>query len=181
MQVLGIGQTKHVRSHLYLFGTLGEIHIHSGQIRISLQSHQIHFGSTMLPLFPSFNSHFSQVVISTLLFLFLSCCISSLGKRAYSTMVQYQQSSVTPVVLDYQGDPCVQGKLCLRGIPRTSSAVSTRHPTSQHPGEYKVTSLQNLRPTREFLQTHLQEPEIFLGLQVTSFLRDPSCHIKTPM
>jgi hypothetical protein len=34
---------------------------------------------------------------------------------------------------------------------------------------------------RNFLQTHLQEPEIFLGSQVTCFCGDPSCHIKTPM
>ncbi len=43
-----------------------------------------------------------------------------------------------------------------------------------------MTSLQNLCPTCEFFWTHLQEPEIFLGSQVTSFSRDPSCHIKTP-
>ncbi len=41
-------------------------------------------------------------------------------------------------------------------------------------------SSQKLRPTSEFLQMHLQEPENVLGLQVTSFSRDPSCHIKTP-
>ncbi len=43
----------------------------------------IHFGTTSNPFFPTLDSHFSQVRISTLLFLFLSCCISSLGKRAY--------------------------------------------------------------------------------------------------
>ncbi len=43
-------------------------------------SHKIHFGATTQPLFPSLESHFSQIVISMLLFLFLSCCISSLGK-----------------------------------------------------------------------------------------------------
>jgi hypothetical protein len=36
----------------------------------------------MQPLFPSLDSHFSQVVISTLLCLFLLCSIA-LGKRAY--------------------------------------------------------------------------------------------------
>ncbi len=37
-----------------------------------------------------------------------------------------------------------------------------------------------LCPTRDFLQTHLQEPEYFFGSRVTRFARDPSCHIKTP-
>ncbi len=83
MQVLGIGQTKHVRSHVYIFGTLGEIHIHSGQIRIISKSHKIHFGVTTQPLFPSLDSHFSQARISTLLFLFSLCCVLSLGRRAY--------------------------------------------------------------------------------------------------
>ncbi len=39
------------------------------------------------------------------------------------------------------------------------SAVSTRLPTLQHQLENKVTSLQELHPTRGFLQTHLQEPK----------------------
>jgi hypothetical protein len=42
-------------------------------------------GTTTQPLIPSLNSHFSQVRISMLLFLFLSCCIPSLGKRAYGS------------------------------------------------------------------------------------------------
>jgi hypothetical protein len=37
-----------------------------------------------------------------------------------------------------------------------------------------------LRPTHDFLQTHLQEPEYFFGSRVMRFVRDPSCHIKTP-
>jgi hypothetical protein len=93
-----IGQTKHVRIHVHLFGGPGEIHMHSSLIRISSKSQKIHFGATMQPLFHSLDSHSSQVVISMLLFLFLSCCISNLGKRAYGTIVRYQ---------DYQGDPCV--------------------------------------------------------------------------
>ncbi len=39
------------------------------------------------PFFPSLDSHFSQVRISMLLFLFLLCCIPSLGKKAYGTIV----------------------------------------------------------------------------------------------
>ncbi len=37
-----------------------------------------------------------------------------------------------------------------------------------------------LRPTRNFLWMHLQEPEIFLGSWVTCFWGDPSCHTETP-
>jgi hypothetical protein len=33
---------------------------------------------------------------------------------------------------------------------------------------------------QDYLWTHLQEPESFLGSQVMSFSRDPSRHIKTP-
>ncbi len=33
---------------------------------------------------------------------------------------------------------------------------------------------------RDFLQMHLQEPEICFGSQLTCFKRDPSCHIETP-
>jgi hypothetical protein len=38
------------------------------------------------PIFPTLDSHFSQVRIIVLLFLFSLCCISSLGKRAYCTL-----------------------------------------------------------------------------------------------
>jgi hypothetical protein len=44
----------------------------------------------------------------------------------------------------------------------------------QHPLEKQVTSLQELCPMHDFLQTHLQEPDFF-GSQVTVFSRDPSC------
>jgi hypothetical protein len=37
-----------------------------------------------------------------------------------------------------------------------------------------------LCPMRNFLQTHLQEPELFFGSWVTHFVRDPSRHIETP-
>ncbi len=38
-----------------------------------------------------------------------------------------------------------------------------------------------IRPTRNYLRAHLQEPIIFLGSRVTCFCEDPSCNIKTPM
>ncbi len=49
-------------------------------------AYKIHFGATSNTFFPTLYSYSSQVRISMLLFLFLSCCISSLGKRAYSTL-----------------------------------------------------------------------------------------------
>ncbi len=52
------------------------------RFRIISKSHKIHFGSTTQPVFPSLDSHFSQVIVSMLLFLFSLCCISSLGRRA---------------------------------------------------------------------------------------------------
>ncbi len=54
--------------------------------------HKIHFGATMQPLFPSLKSHLSQVVISTLLFLYSLCCISSLGKGAYGKYRQWRKN-----------------------------------------------------------------------------------------
>jgi hypothetical protein len=39
-----IGQTKHVRIHVHLFGGPGKIHMHSSLIRISLNSHNFLFG-----------------------------------------------------------------------------------------------------------------------------------------
>ena len=54
----------------------------------------------MQPLFPSLNSHFSQVRISMLLFLFLMCWIPSLGKRPCGTTpatpLQTNQASSAP-------------------------------------------------------------------------------------
>jgi hypothetical protein len=68
---------------------LGKIHIHLGWIKIISKSHKTYFGAIMQPLIPSLDSHFSQVRISMLLFLFSLCCIPSLGRRAYVTIVQY--------------------------------------------------------------------------------------------
>jgi hypothetical protein len=51
------------------------------------KSYKIHFGASMQPLFPSLDSHFSQVRVSMLLVLFLPCCISSLGRKAYCSLV----------------------------------------------------------------------------------------------
>ncbi len=56
-----------------------------------------------------------------------------------------------------------------------------RLPTLQHLLEKQVTISRKLCPMSKFLWTHLQEPEIFLGSRVTSFSRDPSRHIETPM
>jgi hypothetical protein len=43
----------------------------------------------MQPLFPFLDSHSSQVRVGTLLFLFLSCCISSFGRKAYCSSSMY--------------------------------------------------------------------------------------------
>ncbi len=50
-----------------------------------------------------------------------------------------------------------------------------RLPTLQHPLEKQVMSSRELCSTRDFLQTHLQEPEFIFGSRVTGFSRDPSC------
>ncbi len=47
-----------------------------------------------------------------------------------------------------------------------------RLPTLQHPLEKQVTSLQELHPTRDFLQTHLQEPDFF-WFTSNAFLKRP--------
>jgi len=59
----------------------------------SLKLKKIKFDTTKQPLFPSLDSHFSKIVISTLLFLFSSCCVSSLGKRAYGRGQQPPQTA----------------------------------------------------------------------------------------
>jgi hypothetical protein len=70
----------------------------------------------MLPLFPSFNSHFSQVAISMLLFLLLLCCISSLGKRAYgrgsSNLRSTLMAGATTILVEYLPTTSMGG-LCL--------------------------------------------------------------------
>ncbi len=60
-------------------------------------SHKIHFGNTKQPLFPSLESHFSQVVISTHLFLFALCCISSLDKGAYGRKAKSPTSTLDEI------------------------------------------------------------------------------------
>jgi hypothetical protein len=88
----------------------------------------------------------------------LSCSLAW-GKMPYYTIVQF------PVTQDSLGRPLHLGKtLPLRTSKEKlngQSAVSTRLPTLQHPLEKQVTSLRELRPTRDFLQTHLQEPDCF--------------------
>ncbi len=98
----------------------------------------------MQPLFPSLNSHFSQVNISTLLFYFLSCCIPSLGKRACGTTpatpLQTNQASSTPappqIVSSHRKQaikqtPChhhlfmlVSPMLCWAGLTKIKMALS---------------------------------------------------------
>ncbi len=86
------GKTEHIRIHVHLFDGPGKIHMHSSLIRISSKSHKIHFGATTQPLFSSLDSHSSQVRISTLLFLFLLCCISRGTTAALSiSAILYQK------------------------------------------------------------------------------------------
>ncbi len=82
---------------------------------------------------------------------------------------------------EYQGDSCILEKLCFRGTPRKEVlSLQDTLRCSSHMST-KVASLRILRPTRNFLQTHLQEPEFFFFCsRATRFVRDPSCHIKTP-
>ena len=87
-----------------LYGTPYEKHIHLGSTRFISNGHknpcwcyqQLLFTTLQQSLFPS--------RISMLLFLFLSCCISSLGKRAYSTILQYSQYMTTGVNLASRGN-----------------------------------------------------------------------------
>ncbi len=118
-------------------------------------------------LFPSFNSRFCSSKSSTL----LSCCaVSRLGKRPTALSID----SSTGVTHASRGNSAskFQGlKFCL-----------SKTPYKQHPQRStKVTSSWILHPTRDFLQMHLQEPEIlFFCSRVTHFGRDPSHHIETP-
>ncbi len=79
--------TPNVRSNIWERIESYAIHmILACRLRIISKSHKIHFGSTTQPVFPSLDSHFSQVIVSTLLFLFSLCCISGLGRKAYGTI-----------------------------------------------------------------------------------------------
>ncbi len=95
-----------------------------------------------------------------LLFLFLLCCIPSSGQKGLL------HNWLILVIQYYLGWPlCLGETLPLRTSNKNlqgQSAVSTRHPTSQHPLEKEVMSSQELRPTRNFLQTHLQEPDFLV-------------------
>ncbi len=127
----------------------------------------------MQPLFPSLDSHFSQVRISMLRFLFLLCCIPSLGKRAYA--LSYNTCSPRlpgwPLHLRVPLPPwnSKDKKCCLYDTPYVAASVRVL-------GDV----IAKLYPTRNFLWTHLQDP---LGSWVTWFWGDPSrhtCHIKNP-
>ncbi len=117
----------------------------------------------------------SQVRVDTPLS--LPCCISGLGLEGL------RHNHTIPVVSPSttQGDPCIFLGETLP--PRTfhaklngQSAVSTRPPTTlQHPLKKQVMSLQELHSTRNFLHTHLQEPEPFFCSRVTRFSRNLSC------
>jgi hypothetical protein len=63
-------QTKHVRIHVHLFGTLGKIHMHSSLIQIISKSHEIHFGTLNKSTFKPLNSNLFSSESSKL----LSCC-----------------------------------------------------------------------------------------------------------
>ncbi len=125
------------------------------RLRIISKSHNFLFGINII-LLHSLHGHSSPVRVSTLLFLFLLCCISSLGQRG----LLHNQSRLLGVALASRGNSV--------SPPRTSnkklqgqSAVSTRHPTLQHPLEKHVSSSQELHPMRNFLLMHLQEPDFF--------------------
>ncbi len=51
-----------------------------------------------------------------------------------------------PPQRNYAGDSPDLEKLCIHGIPRNGSAVSTRHPTLQHPYEYQGDVIANSTP-----------------------------------
>jgi hypothetical protein len=53
----------------------------------------------MQPLSPSLDSHSSQVRVSMLLFLFLLCCISSLGRKALAKVTQQTRTSRVSMVV----------------------------------------------------------------------------------
>ena len=105
-----------------------------------------------------------------LLFLFLLCCISSLGQKGLL------HNWSIKVIQDYLGWPLCLGETL---PPRTSnkklqgqSAVSTRLPTLQHPIEKQVMPSRELCSTRNFLQTHLKEQEFCL-IHNDAFLKRP--------
>ncbi len=94
-----------------------------------------------------------------LLFLFSLCCISGLGKRGLLHNCTIPGRNQVEVTLASRGNSASKN---LQQEIQGQSAVSTRHPTLQHPLVKQVTSSQELHSTCNFLQMHLQEPEIFL-------------------
>jgi hypothetical protein len=122
---------------------------------------------------PSLIDTSSQVRVDTPLPLW-SCCISGLGPEGLlhnRTIPVWSPGNLLrwPLRLG-ETLPLRTSNKKLNG----QSAVSTRLPTLQHLLEKQVTSLQKLCPTRNFLHTHLHEPEFIFGSQVTGFSRDPS-------
>ncbi len=104
------------------------------------------------------------------LFLFDHAVSLAWGQKAYGTIVQFQYG----LQVTYLRWPLHLGESL---PPRTSNkklnsqrAVSTRLSTLQNPLEKRVTSLQELRSTCDFLQTHLQESEFF-GFTSNAFLK----------
>ncbi len=161
-----------------------------------LTAHKIHFGVLCKPLFPSFISSFCSSENSML----LPChAASMLSKKAYGTInrqlywgdpcflgetLHLQNSEVQKCCLyktpygaaptkEYQGDSCILEKLCFRGTPR-KEVLSLRDALrcSTHTST-KMTSSRILRPTRDFLQTHLQEPKFFFWLTSDAFWKRP--------
>jgi hypothetical protein len=119
------------------------------------------------PFYLSFNSRFCSRESSTLL---SRCAVSRLGKRPTALSID----SPTGVIHASRGNSASK----LQDLEVLSFQDSLR---ATHTKEYKMTSSRILRPTCDFLQTHLQEPEIlFFCSRVTRFERDLSHHIKTP-
>ncbi len=93
----------------------------------------------------------------------LQCAVTlAWGQKAYFTIVRFRYG--LPVT--YLGWPLHLGEtLPLRTSDKKLNgrrAVSMRLPTLQHPLEKYMTSSRELCSMRDFLQTHLQEPDFFL-------------------
>ncbi len=100
--------------------------------RSSSKSHTIHFGPIMQPLFPSLYSHFCQVRISMLLFLSFLCFISSLGRRAYGTLIRPSQAQQWNA-RKYGGGPQHIWHYCYGGWMQTRGGNATGHKRRHSP------------------------------------------------